>query len=757
VEIRWFILLCLIALLIAKDGFAYKTDTHIGISKEAENLSENYWMFLQEFSQDPETAFGLTEFGSFAEDNDPRYLKHFYDPIYEVGLSHLVGHFETALSWGYQSPDNEYSWTKAREHMYQAVTSSDQETRDTNFRQLFRSLGQVLHLMEDMAQPSHVRNDPHVSHAESAIGSKAFNPSHLEDWAQIQSGDVAKFARTTAGAKSAVSFDDSFETLALYSNENFFSDDTIFKNYELPSKEETNYTDSILQIGILGQPAEVLADDGQKYQVPYIIHKSGGYKLAQVGYFGQPLIQLDKFRDLTFQIDDEVARENAQILIPQAVAYSAGLLNYFFRGRITTPKTVSFNVDRTGASFDVYNETPNEEAGPGKLVALATYRPYEGASEISQLSVPVDATSLPRPDQGVLHPEFIFTNQIPITVKDLKITVVFRGKLGAEDDAVMGYVFAPIRHYVNVIQDGVTQGGSSITEEFSCDYPTCSSDDYTVLYNRERRRWVGATNHQTLTGRFVTRGEIKRIDLLYNSGFLTLSGAGKLFINGQEMVKGYWVIGDTNGPPANWRVEVDPDQFVVNYLITVRMGDESSYTLVPASYKFLQKEANKQWGVPYCGACPPPSPFVLTRSTAEMDVNLGNWLTPDLDIIGDDQWELVQLSGYGPNAGSEDTRLEELSDGTKYALNYWRTAISINIARYTQESSFSCNPCTGKIYDGDGNVIITYEEDLYNRLQVPDFVPLSVTGSYHRVYSQAELDVLTEIGIEPVYYDLILN
>ena len=54
------------------------------------------------------------------------------------------------------APNN---WNNARAYYYRAVTSSLDVVRQTNFAKTFLAVGQVMHLLEDMAVPAHVRND----------------------------------------------------------------------------------------------------------------------------------------------------------------------------------------------------------------------------------------------------------------------------------------------------------------------------------------------------------------------------------------------------------------------------------------------------------------------------------------------------------------------------------------------------------------------------------------------------------------------
>lgn len=137
---------------------------------------------------------------SFAGDNpqdDPygsifRVFNHFYDPINNIPLTvggiHPGSVFgdsnEPAPGWaiGTQNifptpilPDanrrNHFTVFDAREAMYRALTGQDaqgnqfvavfQTERNKYWATTFRALGDVVHLLQDMAQPQHTRNEVH--------------------------------------------------------------------------------------------------------------------------------------------------------------------------------------------------------------------------------------------------------------------------------------------------------------------------------------------------------------------------------------------------------------------------------------------------------------------------------------------------------------------------------------------------------------------------------------------------------------------
>jgi hypothetical protein len=111
----------------------------------------------------------------------PRVLNHFYDPYNDQPLTvsgSSVG--SKAVDWAL-GQGNDFAVSRAREAMWRAVTlkySPAQGLADLPFvptaaiptkealriaywATTFRALGDVVHLLQDMAQPQHTRNDAH--------------------------------------------------------------------------------------------------------------------------------------------------------------------------------------------------------------------------------------------------------------------------------------------------------------------------------------------------------------------------------------------------------------------------------------------------------------------------------------------------------------------------------------------------------------------------------------------------------------------
>lgn len=57
---------------------------------------------------------------------------------------------------------NQESWVKARNYYYDALTKSAKADREGNLARTFYAIGKVSHLLQDLSQPEHVRNDAHM-------------------------------------------------------------------------------------------------------------------------------------------------------------------------------------------------------------------------------------------------------------------------------------------------------------------------------------------------------------------------------------------------------------------------------------------------------------------------------------------------------------------------------------------------------------------------------------------------------------------
>src|SRR3989344_5107897 len=220
-------------------AFAYGVPTHALLTKEVVD-------FYNAHAADNKIPDELKNYlvdGARREDDLPRWMNHFYDPVHGNGLKYVV------YGGGYASKEWAEDKTKQNDLKYKATTflasilTAIQErnvralTAETDFtwergirfyangekeKGLF-ILGHVLHLVEDASVPDHTRNDPHPGWGEDFSPYENYakkydldNPDN--DLPGRLSGKTALDFATLGGY---------FESLANYSNNNFYSKDTI--------------------------------------------------------------------------------------------------------------------------------------------------------------------------------------------------------------------------------------------------------------------------------------------------------------------------------------------------------------------------------------------------------------------------------------------------------------------------------------------------------------------------------------------------
>ncbi len=309
----FFITMILIVVSIQEISFALEVETHQAINYYIADSTLNGFSLGGYLKQNCGFSQGIAEnfnglrvdewlsIGGKYEDKPPgwynkipylRSVNHFHDPITKQGFS---GFWGTSLFDGTSSVlwsqwplgaqtlqvlgTGNYSWFDARDYFYRALTSPDKTTRDKNFADTFRGLGQVMHLVEDVSVPEHTRNDAHgtcpqAHHYECwALKNVTINklpnypPIYFDSSAIGNSNPLAPVPIANLfdtnqynGTNPAVTLQNNVG-LSEFANANFFSQHTIFKNYLHPA--EGNTTANLV---------EQYARDGKKDQVWYV-HK----------------------------------------------------------------------------------------------------------------------------------------------------------------------------------------------------------------------------------------------------------------------------------------------------------------------------------------------------------------------------------------------------------------------------------------------------------------------------------------------------
>lgn len=217
--------------------------------------------------------------GSVEEDVAPRYLNHFYNPTTGKGL--------TGLFFGKSAKE----WAQKQD----SVTGDYSETAIlNNYRQgnlivAYKGIGHILHLIQDMAVPAHVRNDPHA------------DGDPYEKWAKQYGVIGQKFKNIPISNLNSV-----FDDLASFTHDNFLSKDSLElnknKKYYIKEDVDNNKKTTYLFSNINGIDTKISLVDTTSILPIYYINTD---KKLHQDYWSQ--------------------------LHPQAIGYSSGAIEYFLK------------------------------------------------------------------------------------------------------------------------------------------------------------------------------------------------------------------------------------------------------------------------------------------------------------------------------------------------------------------------------------------------------------------------------------------
>jgi hypothetical protein len=289
-----FFLFCVF--LLPQISSAYSPEkTHAGITEQIVELYNLHNSHNQINPTDKEIIIQ----GAIDEDKPAtRALNHFYDPTRNMGINDN----RTAMVWAIESNNgNKYTWQE----------NIDKYARGDRAGALL-GLGHILHLIEDMTVPDHTRNDPHIGDGPSGAFTGG---SDYESWAkehkdrQTMKGTAQSYFKFNYEINQLDSLGDYFDYLAIYSNNNYVSPDTI--------------VNSIYQ-----------------YDNPVVIEKKNGYTYGEDGYFNdkhklyiEDFSQKYGFRQIIVnkeKNDYSVLEEYFPRLVKVAILSGTGVAQLFF-------------------------------------------------------------------------------------------------------------------------------------------------------------------------------------------------------------------------------------------------------------------------------------------------------------------------------------------------------------------------------------------------------------------------------------------
>jgi len=410
--------------------------------------------------------------GSDLEDEGiTRSYNHFHNPLKEwanAGLDdylfgfHLSG--KSSLIWAQDGsnqstfPGGDWSWQKTRDLYYAALTTATDTGRQQYFAMTFRGLGHQIHLIQDMGVPEHARNDAHPE--QSLFQYNEFRELYFEPWAAENDIFITQYAQNplppTVSLNTKINnyvpitqltdanqYDGSNPStstaigLSEYTNANFFSDDTIFAAeaiyfpprpwhyFPYPKKASTNietYKDQL--------PETKTERDGVEDLGFWIAKERDGENIDHFlkptyhTYDLHPVPGIEQIYYRTFYRDEVCHGDYASKLVPRAVGYSAGLLDYFFRGKIEMVD------DKDAGGYVIKNNLEEDMEGKFEL--------YYDATDNQRKQCWSDSFALGTLSSGNNKSDTISFTPPDDAKEPGKYILVFQGRLGNEDNAVVG-------------------------------------------------------------------------------------------------------------------------------------------------------------------------------------------------------------------------------------------------------------------------------------------------------------------------------
>ncbi len=364
-------------LLLSPHLCAYEVKTHIDISEAAYTvstlgvvssvLSDMGINSAQKFPNSvgtPGKILDLIQNGAEFEDNGSRPANHFYNPITGEGIHQGFIAFTPSPDWAIDgtgdSSSLKFSYKAARQYLFNALTDPSQTNRENQFGLMFQSLGQVIHHVQDMAQPQHTRLDKHCDLWFPCWLVGELSPSRYEKYTLAKTTlPLTGYApvydeNDTATYNNARWFwhtaDD--KGMADYSNRGFVSAGTNFDNPDPVRYPQPQPNPALKEARTV---SDWCGDAGEDMNcAPDFIANFGA---ATMTFYGstvedryRPALTATNRRTSTESIFDQDLMDAGQgpvfslnrfnfdaahkLLIPRAVGYSAGLINYFFRGKL---------------------------------------------------------------------------------------------------------------------------------------------------------------------------------------------------------------------------------------------------------------------------------------------------------------------------------------------------------------------------------------------------------------------------------------
>lgn len=344
----------------------------------------------------PATADLLMSRGAIIEDENDRPLRHFLDPqngnrgiTYGLQFNSADWALEDNITTSFQR----MSYADLTDYYFKSASASSVVDRQKYMGFFWQGIGHLIHHIQDMAQPQHVRNDAHCNKSDGIFnnckridnitGLDLYQPSQYEFYSKLiltptKIADIYRSSLYYGGGQGFNFGQHGFTTprdfwlspnqgQAIFVSRNFVTVDTNYRavstgaslpnlqyvdytthpQFPLPSQNSGSLPNIIERVTLTN---EDICDPGQPVNNNCLI--SGDFYFVKRAFI-DPVTNEEHYmnRFSSFGLwDDELAKQGKKpifslnrlnyldrysVLVPRAVGFSQGLIDFIFRGKIS--------------------------------------------------------------------------------------------------------------------------------------------------------------------------------------------------------------------------------------------------------------------------------------------------------------------------------------------------------------------------------------------------------------------------------------
>ncbi|MEX1014626.1 MAG: lamin tail domain-containing protein [Candidatus Paceibacterota bacterium] len=398
-------LILLVFLLIPFNVFSYSDETtHPALT----SLTVDF--YNQAFSENKlseQEKLWIIE-GSINEDQIPRFFNHFYDPVRDIAWNYenfgkrgqeISESLAKAFFYNGE-PIKAVDWVNHKIAQKRSGAYGGDRTWNTgldylinnNKEEAFKTLGHILHLLQDMSVPDHTRNDPHPPLGELGQNLIEEDGSPYEAFAKKydtssikELGILNSIEKNSFNIPDFENVEDYLESMANYSSRYFFSKDTIYdENYDYPKiiRTEDDFAyglDENNKEFLLAKSEAIYTNVG--LEINYSINFVNDY------------------------LDRKILESYFNLLSKKVVIYGAGVINLFLNSEDKRSEEILLNpykdidlgfLERLTYDFSLAGELQKvgksiSETTKGMAnLFSSTFNPEEGYELVSEISLDED-------------------------------------------------------------------------------------------------------------------------------------------------------------------------------------------------------------------------------------------------------------------------------------------------------------------------------------------------------------------------------